>query len=89
MANEPTNIYISLRDENGRVLAEKSFNLKGDGSYEKVEYELIPNGNTIKGSIGVSLKKPGEVRLGFMFHNPANGVVSRVDGDSYYVYGCT
>ncbi len=78
MANEPTNIYISLRDENGRVLAEKSFNLKGDGSYEKVEYELIPNGNTIKGSIGVSLKKPGEVCLGFMFLQP--GEWGRVPG---------
>ena len=77
-AYEQTDIYIALRDENGNLLAEKMFHLKGDGSYEKVEYELIPNGNTKKGSVGVSLKKPGEVRLGFMFLQP--GEWGRVPG---------
>ena len=77
-ANKQTNIYISLRDENGNLLAEKKFFLKGDGSYEKVEYELTPNGSTKKGSIGVSLKSPGEVRLGFMFLQP--GEWGRVPG---------
>jgi len=77
-AYEQTDIYISLRDESGTLLAEKKFHLKGDGSYEKVVYELTPNGSTGKGSIGVSLKSPGEVRLGFMFLQP--GVWGRVPG---------
>lgn len=75
---KPVSIYISLRDENGNLLAEKPYQLKGDNSYEKVEYELTPNGNTKKGSIGVSLKSPGEVRLGFMFLQP--GKWGRVPG---------
>lgn len=78
MADKPTDIYISLRDENNEVLDEKKFQLKGDGSYEKVEYELIPSGSTFKGNIGVSLKNPGEVRLGFMFLQP--GEWGRVPG---------
>ncbi|MDR0574963.1 MAG: hypothetical protein LBG96_13225 [Tannerella sp.] len=77
-ADNQTTIYISLRDEKGSVLAEKVFYLKGNGSYEKVEYELTPNGNTKKGSIGVSLKSPGEVRFGFMFFQP--GEWGRVSG---------
>lgn len=77
-ASKQTNIYISLRDEKGNILAEKVFHLKGDNSYEKVEYELVPNGNTNKGSIGVSLKSEGEVRFGFMFMQP--GVWGRVPG---------
>ena len=58
-AERQTDVYISLRDEKGSLLAEKMFHLKGDGSYEKVEYELTPNGNTMKGSVGVSLRSPG------------------------------
>ncbi|MDR2145148.1 MAG: hypothetical protein LBE91_01635 [Tannerella sp.] len=77
-AEKQTDIYISLRDESGNLLVEKMFHLKGDGSYEKIEYELIPNGNTQKGSIGVSLKSPGEIRLGFMFLQP--GAWGRVPG---------
>ena len=77
-AEKQTDIYISLRNENGSLLAEKMFHLKGDGSYEKVAYELIPTGNTNKGSIGVSLRSPGEVRLGFMFLQP--GEWGRVPG---------
>ncbi len=77
-AGKQTDIYISLRDERGNLLAEKTFYLKGDGSYEKVEYELIPNGSTKKGSIGVSLKKPGEIRLGFAFLQP--GEWGRIPG---------
>jgi len=77
-ADRQTTIYISLRDERGGVLAEKTFHLAGDGSYEKIEYELTPNGNTKKGSIGVSMKSPGEVRFGFMFLQP--GEWGRVPG---------
>ena len=76
--DKSTSIYISLLDEKGNILAEKKFDLKGDGSYEKVTYELTPTGNTKKGGIGVSLKSPGEVRLGFMFLEP--GTWGRVPG---------
>ena len=61
-ADKPTTIYVSLRDENNNILAEKPYQLKGDGSYEKVVYELTPNGATINGSFGISLKAPEEAR---------------------------
>lgn len=77
-ADRPTNIYLSLRDEKGTVLAETSYSLKGNGTYEKVTFEMIPKGNTIKGSFGVSLKSPGEIRLGFAFLQP--GLWGRVKG---------
>lgn len=77
-ADKPTTIYVSLRDENNNILAEKPYQLKGDGSYEKVVYELTPNGATINGSFGISLKAPGTVDLGFAFLQP--GTWGRIEG---------
>lgn len=77
-AEKGTTVYLSLRDENGKVLAEKPYTLQGNGSYEKVEYELIPDGNTIKGSFGIALKSAGEIRLGFAFLQP--GEWGRIEG---------
>ncbi|NLT04141.1 MAG: hypothetical protein GXY09_09800, partial [Bacteroidales bacterium] len=77
-AEKPTTIHLSLRDEKGRVLAERPFTLKGDGSYEKVTFELTPNANTIKGSFGVSLKSQGSINLGFAFLQP--GTWGRIPG---------
>ena len=71
-------LFLSLRDENGRILDEKSFELKGDGSYEKISFELTPSGSTAKGRFGVSLKNRGEIELGFVFMQP--GEWGRVNG---------
>jgi len=60
-------IYLSLRDENSNVLAEKPYQLKGDGSYEKVTFELTPSAGTPRGRFGISLKRRGEIELGFAF----------------------
>ena len=76
--DKPTTIYLSLRDEKGNLLAEKPYQLKGDNSYEKVEFELTPKGNTKKGGFGISLKSPGELRFGFAFLQP--GKWGRVPG---------
>jgi len=64
---KPVKLYLSLRDEAGKIIAEKSYNLKGDGSYEKVNFELTPQASTPKGKFGISLKESGEVELGFAF----------------------
>ena len=77
-ATTPTTIYLSLRDEQGSVLAEKSYPLRGDGSYERVEFELTPGDETINGSFGISLKAPGEIDLGFAFLQP--GEWARIPG---------
>lgn len=45
-ALSPTTIYLSLRDENGKVLTEKPYQLKGDGTYEKIEFELTPTNHS-------------------------------------------
>ena len=71
-------IYITLRDSKGKVLAEKPYQLKGDGSYEKVEFELTPSAADAKGSVGVALKEKGEIELGFAFMQP--GEWGRVKG---------
>lgn len=66
-AKGPITLYLSLRDENSIVLAEKPYQLKGDGSYEKVTFELTPSAGTQKGRLGISLKSKGEIELGFAF----------------------
>ncbi len=73
----PVTIYMSLRDGN-TILAESEHKLRGDGSYEKVEFELTPRSGTVNGSFGISLKQVGEIDLGFAFLQP--GVWGRVPG---------
>jgi len=77
-ARAATTIYLSLRDEQGKVLAESPYQLKGDGSFEKIAFELTPSAETSKGAFGITLKNPGEIELGFAFLQP--GVWGRVDG---------
>ena len=67
---QPTTIYLSLRDNQGNLLAEKPYELKGDGSYEKVVFELVPTGETLEGSFGISLKSKGSIELGYAFMQP-------------------
>lgn len=71
-AKGATTMYLSLRDEQGKVLIEKPYSLKGDGTYEKVNFELTPTGSTTKGRFGVTLKSKGEIELGFAFMQPGS-----------------
>jgi len=77
-ADNPTVIHLSLRDDEGRTLAEKPYTLRGDGSYEKMEFELTPDGDARRGSFGIALKERGEIDLGFAFLQP--GAWGRVPG---------
>jgi alpha-L-arabinofuranosidase len=77
-ADAPTEIFVSLRDEAGEVLAEKPCLLKGNGSYEKVAFELTPDATAARGSFAIALKAPGEIDLGFAFLQP--GEWGRVPG---------
>ncbi|MBR2608042.1 MAG: hypothetical protein IKC70_08970 [Bacteroidaceae bacterium] len=74
----PVTIYLSLRDNNGNILAEKPYTLKGDGSYEKVKFSLTPSAEALEGSFGISLKEKGCIDLGFAFLQP--GEWGRVNG---------
>ena len=69
-ASEPTTIHLSLRDNDGNVLAEKPYKIKGDGSYEKVTFELTPSAEAFEGSFGISLKSKGCIELGYAFLQP-------------------
>lgn len=75
MAEKPTNVYISLRDENGQILAEKSYILEGNGNYEKVQFNLTPSAYTANGNFCITLKQPGTLNLGFAFCSRAIGGV--------------
>lgn len=77
-AEKPLTIYVSLRNDAGQVIAEKSCALKADGTYEKVTFELTPSEDARQGSFGISLKSPGRVDLGFAFLQP--GEWGRVNG---------
>lgn len=77
-SNGSKNIVLSLRDSQGRVLAEKVCPLKADGSYERISFELTPSATDAKGQFGISLKEAGEVELGFAFMQP--GEWGRVKG---------
>lgn len=75
---KPATVFVSLRDEQGKVLAEKPYQLKGDGTYEKVTFELTSDGTALEGSFGISLKSPGHIELGYAFLQP--GEWGRVKG---------
>lgn len=60
-------VYLTLRDQNNKVLAEKAYGLKADGSYEKISFELTPSESCPKGKLGISLKQEGEIELGYAF----------------------
>lgn len=77
-ADKAQTLYVSLRDGQGKVLAEKSCSLKGNGTYEKVDFELVPATGATDGSFCISLKSPGRVELGFAFLQP--GEWGRVKG---------
>lgn len=77
-AEAPIKLYLSIRDESGKIMAEKPYSLKGDGSWEKVTFELTPNGSTGKGQFGIALRDKGQVELGFAMLEP--GVWGRVPG---------
>lgn len=66
-AMKATTIYLSLRDEKGNILAESPYKLKGNGSFEKINFELTPKAGTPKGRFGIALKEQGEIELGFAF----------------------
>lgn len=69
-SDKPTTVYVSLRDEQGKVLAEKPYQLQGNGDYEKLEFELTSNGDALEGCFGISLKSPGKIELGYAFLQP-------------------
>ena len=69
-SNEPATVYVSLRDEKGNVLAEKPYPVKGDGTYEKLTFELTPEKEALEGCFGISLKNKGRIELGFAFLQP-------------------
>ncbi|HEY5592034.1 MAG TPA: hypothetical protein VIK55_13580 [Paludibacter sp.] len=77
-AQKSTTIYLSLRDEQGKVLAEAPYKLNGDGTFEKVKFELTPNAGTAKGRFGITMKEQGEIELGFAFLQP--GEWGRIKG---------
>jgi alpha-L-arabinofuranosidase len=66
-ADSPAKIYLSIRDENGKTLAENPYSIRGDGSWEKVSFELTPTGNSMRGGFGIALKEKGRIELGFAF----------------------
>lgn len=69
-SDTPVTVYLSLRDDNGRKIAEKPYVLKGNGAYEKIAFELTPDDATVNGSFGIALKEPGTIDLGFAFLQP-------------------
>lgn len=69
-AEAPARIYLSIRDEKGKVMVEKPYSIKGDGSWEKVSFELTPDGSCGKGQFGIALKEKGRIELGFAFLEP-------------------
>ena len=75
---QKTTLYLSLRDETGRVLAERACAVAGDGSWERVAFELTPERGTPRGRFGLSLKSKGEVELGYAFLQA--GAWGRVQG---------
>ncbi|HLN20363.1 MAG TPA: alpha-L-arabinofuranosidase C-terminal domain-containing protein [Bacteroidales bacterium] len=77
---EACDLYVALLNSDGtEKLAEKSIKLKASsGSFQKVDFELVPSKSDTKGRFAVLLKKPGEITLGYAFLQP--GTWGRVAG---------
>jgi alpha-L-arabinofuranosidase len=73
-------LYVAILNSDGSVkLAEKALSLKASpDTYQKIEFELIPNKSDTKGRFAVILKKPGMITLGYAFLQP--GLWGRVKG---------
>ena len=69
-SEKPQTLYLSLRGDDGQVLAEQGYELRGDGTYERVAFRLTPASGARKGSFGIALKAPGRIDLGFAFLQP-------------------
>jgi alpha-L-arabinofuranosidase len=63
------NLYITLLGADGKEkLAEKAIKINASpNTYQKIEFELVPNKSDTKGRFAVILKEPGEVVLGYAF----------------------
>jgi alpha-N-arabinofuranosidase len=74
------NLYVALLNSEGsQKLAEKLIKINASPeSYQKVDFELIPDKSDKKGRFAVILKDPGEVVLGYAFLQP--GTWGRVKG---------
>lgn len=77
-SEKPITVFLSLRDEHGQTLVERSYHLAGNGSYERLAFELTPQRSTKNGSFCISLKDEGTLDLGFAFLQP--GAWGRVAG---------
>lgn len=74
------NLYVALLNSDGtQKLAEKEIKIKASkGTYQKVDFELVPDKSDKKGRFAVILKETGEVVLGYAFLQP--GTWGRVKG---------
>lgn len=64
----PTELWVSLRQEDGSVLAERK--LVANGNYERLAFDLTPSADDAKGRFAITLKQPGSVTLGYVFLQP-------------------
>ncbi len=70
----PQDVYVSLRDVKGKILAEKTLHVGQPQTstirgFEKVAFELTPS-ESVTGTFVVSLKRPGVITLGYAFLQP-------------------
>lgn len=66
----PAEIWVSLRSADGKVLAEEIIQAAGKNEFERLPITLTPSANDEHGRFAVTLKKPGEVALGYVFLQP-------------------
>ena len=61
-------VYISLRSETGKLLAEKSINLVAKpGEYQRLTFSLTPGESDTKGRFAVTLRQPGIITVDYAF----------------------
>jgi len=62
-------LFVSLRDETGRVLDERPMKIAAPGT---AEFELTPSQSTPRARFAVVLKRPGTVKLDYAFLQPGD-----------------
>jgi len=65
-----TEVWVSLRSAGGEILAVERLPTAGRNEFEKLPFALTPSAHDEHGRFAVTLKKPGEVTLGYVFLQP-------------------
>jgi len=69
-AGKPTQLYITLESEDGTVIYAETSVMVDNTDWNKYNFNLILDRSAIRARMSITLRKPGEISLGYVFMQP-------------------